>query len=110
MYFAVQGYFFLFFTDDTKAETGSSNLLVEHGMEQAYQKFFGRKTKESLSSFLTHLPGNHAYFSQFCILKLSSSSFFAYILGLVDVPGNANEGYKILSVVFINNCFRVFTL
>jgi mediator of RNA polymerase II transcription subunit 19 len=57
-----------FTVEDEKAATGSSNLLVEHGMEHAYQKFFGKKTKESLSSFLTHLPG------------------------LIDVPGTPNDG------------------
>ncbi|CAB3983155.1 mediator of RNA polymerase II transcription subunit 19 [Paramuricea clavata] len=41
-------------------------------MEHSYQKFFGKKTKESLSSFLTHLPG------------------------LIDVPGCPNDGLRVL--------------
>ncbi|EDO47496.1 predicted protein [Nematostella vectensis] len=36
---------------------GSSNLLVQNGLEQSYQKFCGKKVKENLSAFLPHLPG-----------------------------------------------------
>lgn len=38
----------------TPSET-NSNLLVKHGFDQTYQK--SKKVKESLSSFLPHLPG-----------------------------------------------------
>ena len=48
---------FLFNAADEGLSTGSSNLLVQHGLDYVYQKFFGKKTKESLSTFLTHLPG-----------------------------------------------------
>nr|XP_026689716.1 mediator of RNA polymerase II transcription subunit 19-like [Ciona intestinalis] len=37
--------------------TGSTNLLAHFGLESTYNKFCGKKLKETLSSFLPHLPG-----------------------------------------------------
>ncbi|XP_076809318.1 mediator of RNA polymerase II transcription subunit 19-like [Clavelina lepadiformis] len=37
--------------------TGSTNLLAHFGLESTYNKFCGKKVKESLSSFLPDLPG-----------------------------------------------------
>jgi len=37
--------------------TGSTNLLVQFGLEATYNKFCGKKPKESLRSFLPDLPG-----------------------------------------------------
>lgn len=59
-----------FLVEDGRTATGSSNLLVEHGMEHAYQKFFGKKTKESLSSFLTQLPGSYIIIENYGNIKL----------------------------------------
>lgn len=38
--------------------TGSNNLLAHYGLEHSFNKFFGKKVKEELSTFLPHLPGN----------------------------------------------------
>ena len=38
--------------------TGSTNLMAHYGLEHAYNKSNGRKIKDTLSSFLPHLPGN----------------------------------------------------
>ena len=37
--------------------TGSSNLLAQFGLESTYNKFSGKKLKETLSSFLPEVPG-----------------------------------------------------
>ena len=38
--------------------SASINLLGHYGLEHSYNKYFGKKVKEELSSFLPHLPGN----------------------------------------------------
>ncbi|KAK7088294.1 mediator of RNA polymerase II transcription subunit 19-like [Littorina saxatilis] len=38
--------------------SASINLLAHYGLEHSYNKYFGKKVKEELSSFLPHLPGN----------------------------------------------------
>jgi len=38
--------------------TGATNLMAHYGLEHAYNKSNGRKIKDTLSSFLPHLPGN----------------------------------------------------
>ena len=38
-------------------ETGATNLMNHHNLEHSYNKFTGKKMKDSLSSFLTNLPG-----------------------------------------------------
>ncbi|KAL0628038.1 Mediator of RNA polymerase II transcription subunit 19 [Plecturocebus cupreus] len=37
--------------------TGSTNLITHYNLEQAYNKFCGKKVKEKLSNFLPDLPG-----------------------------------------------------
>lgn len=37
--------------------TGATNLMSYHNLEHSYNKFNGKKVKDSLSSFLTNLPG-----------------------------------------------------
>ncbi|XP_020893944.1 mediator of RNA polymerase II transcription subunit 19 isoform X2 [Exaiptasia diaphana] len=37
--------------------TGSTNLLVEHGLQQVYHKFCSKKVKDSLSAFLPLVSG-----------------------------------------------------
>ncbi|XP_067005389.1 mediator of RNA polymerase II transcription subunit 19 [Anabrus simplex] len=37
--------------------TGATNLMAHYGLEHSYNKFSGKKVKESLSSFLPNLPG-----------------------------------------------------
>jgi len=37
--------------------TGATNLMTHHNLEHSYNKFTGKKMKDSLSSFLTNLPG-----------------------------------------------------
>lgn len=37
--------------------TGATNLMAYHNLEHTYSKFSGKRLKESLSSFLPHLPG-----------------------------------------------------
>ena len=50
----------------TPLET-NGNLLVKHGFDQTYQK--SKKVKESLSSFLPHLPGKASLI--LCIIYLT---------------------------------------
>jgi len=38
--------------------TGSTNLMAHYCLEHSYNKFTGKKVKDSLSSFLPSLPGN----------------------------------------------------
>ena len=38
--------------------TGATNLIVAYSLQHSFNKFCGRKVKDSLSSFLPHLPGN----------------------------------------------------
>ncbi|CAH8862192.1 unnamed protein product [Trichobilharzia szidati] len=40
------------------ALTGAKNLIEHYGLENAYQKFCGKRLKEELSAFLPHLSGN----------------------------------------------------
>jgi len=56
----------LFFVAATPLET-NGNLLVKHGFDQTYQK--SKKVKESLSSFLPHLPGKASLI--LCIIYLT---------------------------------------
>lgn len=37
--------------------TGATNLMAHYGLEHSYNKFTGKKVKDSLSSFLPSLPG-----------------------------------------------------
>nr|CAG4641198.1 EOG090X0DK3 [Eulimnadia texana] len=37
--------------------TGATNLMAHYNLEHAYNKFSGKKVKDSLSSFLPNLPG-----------------------------------------------------
>lgn len=37
--------------------TGATNMMAFHNLEHTYSKFSGKRLKESLSSFLPHLPG-----------------------------------------------------
>ncbi|KAL7639997.1 UNVERIFIED_CONTAM: hypothetical protein RMT77_009411 [Armadillidium vulgare] len=37
--------------------TGATNLMAHYGLEHAYNKFTGKKVRDSLSSFLPTLPG-----------------------------------------------------
>ena len=43
--------------DNDNRETGATNLMNHHNLEHSYNKFTGKKMKDSLSSFLTNLPG-----------------------------------------------------
>ena len=54
--------------------TGSTNLLAKFGLESTYNKFSGKKLKESLSSFLPDVPG------------------------VSDIPGN-NDGSSLRSLI-----------
>ena len=38
-------------------DTGAANLLSQHGLEKAYDKYCHKKVKETLSHFLPDLPG-----------------------------------------------------
>ncbi|CAH8577560.1 unnamed protein product [Heterobilharzia americana] len=40
------------------ALTGAKNLIEHYGLENAYQKFCGKRLKEELNAFLPHLSGN----------------------------------------------------
>ncbi|KAL1462546.1 hypothetical protein WDU94_014374 [Cyamophila willieti] len=52
------GPFYLMKEPPGKSEkTGSVNLMASYGLEHTYNKFCGKKLKESLSSFLPNLPG-----------------------------------------------------
>jgi len=48
---------YLSFLDESEL-TGATNLMAHYGLEHAYNKSNGRKIKDTLSSFLPHLPGN----------------------------------------------------
>jgi len=53
------GPFYLIKETPSESElTGSTNLMAHYGLEHAYNKSNGRKIKDTLSSFLPHLPGN----------------------------------------------------
>jgi len=53
------GPFYLIKESPTESElTGATNLMAHYGLEHAYNKSNGRKIKDTLSSFLPHLPGN----------------------------------------------------
>ncbi|XP_043217809.1 mediator of RNA polymerase II transcription subunit 19-like [Amphibalanus amphitrite] len=43
--------------ENENRETGATNLMNHHNLEHSYNKFTGKKMKDSLSSFLTNLPG-----------------------------------------------------
>lgn len=45
-------------TPEASDISASINLLAHYGLEHSYNKYFGKKVKEELSSFLPHLPGN----------------------------------------------------
>ncbi|KAK4468126.1 hypothetical protein MN116_008293 [Schistosoma mekongi] len=40
------------------ALTGAKNLIEHYGLENAYQKFCGKRLREELNAFLPHLSGN----------------------------------------------------
>ena len=48
----------LFLFSDEAEITGSTNLLNYYQLESSYNRYFNKKVKEELSTFLPHLPGN----------------------------------------------------
>ena len=56
----------VFLTGDAEL-TGATNLMAHYNLEHSYNKFSGKKFKDSLSSFLPGLPG------------------------MIDTPGNADN-------------------
>lgn len=52
------GPFYLMKDPATEQElTGATNLMAHYGLEHSYNKFTGKKVRDSLSSFLPTLPG-----------------------------------------------------
>ena len=79
---------FVSFIAATPLET-NDNLLVKHGFDQTYQK--SKKVKESLSSFLPHLPGKASSFWQNCTTNCNMSKILTYFgVNLVSRDINVN--------------------
>nr|CAB3263731.1 mediator of RNA polymerase II transcription subunit 19-like [Phallusia mammillata] len=57
--------------------TGSSNLLAQFGLEATYNKFCGKKLKESLSSFLPDIPG---------VIDTSEAGNASTLRSIIDKP------------------------
>ena len=74
--------------------SASINLLGHYGLEHSYNKYFGKKVKEELSSFLPHLPGNidtpgiqdNRCASNLVIVLLLTPSLL-HLPGNIDTPG-----------------------
>ena len=85
---------FVFVSAEPTEISASINLLGHYGLEHSYNKYFGKKVKEELSSFLPHLPGNidtpsiqdNRCASNLVIVLLLTPSL-PHLPGNIDTPG-----------------------
>jgi len=78
--------------------SGSYNLLSYYKLEGTYNKFSGKKLKESLSSFLPDLPN---------VLDVPGSKNGSSLRGLIERPPVANKEIQPLQQGALMSAFRL---
>ena len=69
--------------------TGATNLMAYYNLEHSYNKFSGKKFKDSLSSFLPNLPG---------LIDTPGSADNSSLRSVIDKPPIGGK-----ELVFLNN-------
>ncbi|XP_040860138.1 mediator of RNA polymerase II transcription subunit 19 isoform X1 [Ochotona curzoniae] len=79
--------------------TGSTNLITHYNLEQAYNKFCGKKVKEKLSNFLPDLPG---------MIDLPGSHDNSSLRSLIEKPPILNSSFNPITGTMLAG-FRLHT-
>ena len=79
----------VFFAIGDNELTGATNLMAYYNLEHSYNKFSGKKFKDSLSSFLPNLPG---------LIDTPGSADNSSLRSVIDKPPIGGK-----ELVFLNN-------
>ncbi|ERE69961.1 mediator of RNA polymerase II transcription subunit 19-like protein [Cricetulus griseus] len=79
--------------------TGSTNLITHYNLEQAYNKFCGKKVKEKLSNFLPDLPG---------MIDLPGSHDNSSLRSLIEKPPILSSSFNPITGTMLSG-FRLHT-